>query len=102
MTMNPASEFWKGMTHMKINIPVRFKNPWFWIGIVGVILAAMGVSPEMLTSWGAVADAFIALVKNPYMIASVIMAVVGVITDPTTKGLSDSTQALTYTVPKAE
>lgn len=85
---------------MKINFPVRFKNFWFWVGIVGVVLAAMGVSPEMLTSWGAVADAFIALVKNPYMIASVVMAVAGVLADPTTKGLGDSAQALTYTAPK--
>lgn len=85
---------------MKINLPVRFKNFWFWVGIIGVVLAAMGVSPEMLTSWGAVADAFIALVKNPYMISSVVMAVAGVLTDPTTKGLGDSTQAMTYTTPK--
>lgn len=85
---------------MKINLPVRFKNFWFWVGIIGVVLAAMGVSPEMLTSWGAVADAFIALVKNPYMIASVVMAVAGVLTDPTTKGLGDSAQAMSYIKPK--
>lgn len=85
---------------MKLNIPVRFKNFWFWVGLIGVVLAAMGVSPEMFTSWGAVADAFIALVKNPYMIASVVMAVAGVVLDPTTKGLGDSAQAMTYTEPK--
>ena len=85
---------------MKINLPVRFKNFWFWVGIIGVVLAAMGVSPEMLTSWGDVADAFIALVKNPYMIASVVMAVAGVLTDPTTKGLGDSAQAMSYIKPK--
>ena len=87
---------------MKLNIPVRFKNPWFWIGIVGVILSAMGVSPDMFTSWSAVADAARQLVSNPYMLASVIMAVLGVFVDPTTKGVGDSAQALTYTVPKAE
>ena len=27
----------------KINIPVRMKNPWFWVGLAGVILTAMGV-----------------------------------------------------------
>ena len=87
---------------MELNIPVRFKNPWFWIGIVGVILSAMGVSPDMFTSWSAVADAARQLVSNPYMLASVIMAVLGVFVDPTTKGVGDSAQALTYTVPKAE
>lgn len=75
---------------MKINIPVRFKNPMFWIGLLGVILAAMGVSPEMFTSWQAVIDAFKNLISNPYMIGCVIVAVIGVFNDPTTKGIKDS------------
>lgn len=54
---------------MKMNFSVRFKNPWFWFSIVGAILTAMGVSPEMLTSWGAVAEAFKELVCNPYLLA---------------------------------
>ena len=86
---------------MKLNIPVRFKNPWFWVGLIGVILSAMGVSPEMFTSWSAVADAAKHLVGNPYMVGCVILAVLGVFIDPTTKGVSDSAQALTYTAPKA-
>lgn len=87
---------------MKINIPVRMKNPWFWVGVFGVILTAMGVSPEMLTSWGAVADAFTGLVTNPFVLCSTILAVLGVFVDPTTSGIGDSTQALTYTTPKTE
>lgn len=85
---------------MNINLTVRFKNPWFWISLVGVILTAMGISPEMLTSWEAVANAFIELVKNPYMLGSVVVAVLGVLIDPTTKGVKDSEQAMTYTEPK--
>ncbi len=84
---------------MKINIPVRMKNPWFWVGLVGVVLAAMGVSPEMLTSWGAVADAALELISNPFMLASVFMAVLGVFVDPTTSGISDSSRAMTYIKP---
>ena len=84
---------------MKVNIPVRMKNPWFWVGIVGVVLAAMGVSPEMLTSWGAVADAALELISNPFMLASVFMAVLGVFVDPTTSGISDSSRAMTYIKP---
>lgn len=87
---------------MKINIPVRMKNPWFWVGLAGVVLTAMGVSPEMLTSWGAVADAFQALVTNPFVLATTILAVLGVFVDPTTAGVGDSAQALTYTAPKSE
>lgn len=85
---------------MKINIPVRMKNVWFWVGLVGVVLTAMGVSPEMLTSWGAVADAFIGLVTNPFMLGCTVIAVLGVFVDPTTAGVGDSKQALEYTAPK--
>lgn len=87
---------------MKINLLVRIKNPWFWVTLGGVILAAMGVSPEMFTSWGAVWDAIKSLFMNPYMLGSVVLAVLGVFIDPTTKGVSDSKQAMTYTKPKAE
>lgn len=85
---------------MKINIPVRMKNIWFWVGLLGVILSAMGVSPEMFTSWESVLQALRDLVSNPYMLGCVAMAVLGVLTDPTTKGICDSEQAMTYDKPK--
>lgn len=87
---------------MKLNLTVRAKNPWFWVSLGGVILTAMGVSPEMLTSWGAVMDALVNLITNPFMLGSVIIAVMGVLIDPTTAGLSDSNNAMTYTKPKAK
>lgn len=87
---------------MKINIPVRFKNPWFWVGLGGVILSAMGVSPEMFTSWGAVWEAVVNLFINPFMLVSVVLAVLGVFVDPTTAGISDSNRAMTYKAPAKE
>lgn len=87
---------------MKINIPVRMKNPWFWVGLLGVIGTAMGISPEMLTSWEAVWQAFKELVSNPFMLGSVAVAVLGVFVDPTTAGVGDSKQALSYEKPKEE
>lgn len=87
---------------MKINIPVRFKNPWFWVGLCGTILAAMGVSPEMFTSWDAVWEAVVNMVSNPYMLVSVVLAVLGVFVDPTTSGISDSKRALSYKSPAKE
>ena len=87
---------------MKINIPVRFKNPWFWVGLCGTILAAMGVSPEMFTSWDAVWEAVVNMVSNPYMLVSVVLAVLGVFVDPTTSGISDSNRAMTYKSPVKE
>ena len=87
---------------MKINFLVRVKNPWFWVGLVGTILAAMGVSPEMFTSWDTVWDAVCSLFSNPFQIGCVVLAVLGVFVDPTTAGVGDSTRALTYTTPNKE
>lgn len=87
---------------MKINFLVRTKNPWFWVGLFGTILSAMGVSPEMFTSWGAVWDTICSLFANPFQIGCVVLAVLGVFVDPTTAGVGDSTRALTYTVPNKE
>ena len=87
---------------MKLNLKVRAKNPWFWVGLFGVILTAMGVRPEMFTSWSLVWEAIVNLVSNPFMLFSVAIAILGQFVDPTTKGLSDSSQAMTYTEPKSE
>ena len=87
---------------MKINFIVRAKNPWFWVGLGGTILAAMGVSPEIFTSWGAVWEAICSLCSSPFQIGCVVLAVLGVFVDPTTAGVSDSTRALTYKNPSKE
>ena len=85
---------------LKVNVPVRMKNPWFWVGLMGVVLTAMGVNPEMLTSWARVGQAVKALVSNPFMLGSVAVAVLGVFVDPTTAGVGDSEQAMGYAKPK--
>ena len=87
---------------MKINIPVRLKNPWFWVGLVSVILTAMGVSPEVFTSWEILWENIVSLVKNPFMLGSVALSVLGVFVDPTTAGVGDSKLAMTYTKPKKD
>ena len=82
-----------------INWKVRVKNPYFWAGLVGVILAAIGVSPASLTSWPLLWSKIIELLNNPFALACTAMAIVGYVNDPTTKGLTDSEQALTYDKP---
>lgn len=67
----------------------RYKNPWFWIGIVSTVLTAIGVSANTLTSWAAVGDAFLNLISNPFLLGTAALAVIGVFVDPTTKGLKD-------------
>lgn len=87
---------------MKMNIPVRMRNPWFWVGIVGLFMTAIGVSPETLTSWAALRQALADFIGNPFLIGSAAVALLGQFIDPTTAGVGDSAQAMTYTVPKKE
>lgn len=91
---------------MKINWKVRLKNPVFWVGlavaIVLPILTYLGMSWEDMTTWAALGDALLQAVKNPVILVSVLVSVWNLINDPTTKGLSDSSQALTYDKPKEE
>ena len=91
---------------MKINWKVRLKNPVFWVGlavaIVLPILTSLGMSWEDMTSWAALGSALLQAVKNPVILVSVLVSVWNLINDPTTKGLSDSAQALTYDKPKEE
>ena len=87
---------------MKLNWKVRVKNPYFWLGLVAVILAAVGVSPESLTSWSILYAQIRALLSNPFAVSCVIVAVLGYINDPTTSGLSDSRQAMGYKTPRKD
>lgn len=89
-----------------INWKVRFKNPTFWISVVIAIftpiLAYMGITAEDLTTWQAVAALFKEAVSNPYMLLLIAVSVYNAVIDPTTKGISDSAQAMTYKEPKED
>lgn len=88
------------LNKLKINMPVRFRNWTFWVGLGATILAAMNVSPEMFTSWALLWQEIVALFSNPFRLGCVVIAIMGVITDHTTSGIGDSTQALAYDKPK--
>ena len=85
-----------------MNLKVRIKNPLFWLCLGGVIITAMGIDAEMLTTWSAVWEANISLFTNPFMLVSVVLAILGVLMDPTTSGVGDSSLAMTYKKPKKE
>jgi phi LC3 family holin len=84
---------------MKINWLVRIKNEWFWITIIPMFMlliqavaALFGYTLD-LTELG---DKIVDIVN----IIFGILATLGIVVDNTTKGVSDSEQALTYTEPK--
>lgn len=91
---------------MKINWKVRFKNPLFWVGVivavVATVLTQLGMSWEQVTSWATLGQALLEAVSNPVVVVAVITATYNAIVDPTTSGLSDSKNALTYKTPKKE
>mgnify|MGYP000453222043 CR=1 FL=1 len=67
----------------------RWKNIWFWTGVIGIILTACGIDGHTLTSWGALYSAIKAWLGNPYLIGSSVLAFMGTYVDPTTGGLKD-------------
>jgi phi LC3 family holin len=84
---------------MKINWKVRLKNKNFWITLIPTVLLLVqpilrlaGVDIDL----GEIGNALLAIVDGVF----VLLAVLGIVTDPTTAGVSDSEQAMTYDKPK--
>lgn len=84
---------------MKVNIPVRFRNPWFLVSVASVAITAIGVDPQTFTSWQAVWEGVKSVLNNPVQLVTMTLAVLGVFIDPTTSGLTDSDRAMTYEKP---
>ena len=91
---------------MKINWKVRIKNPVFWgqilLTIIVTILGYAGISGAEVTTWGKLFELIGMALSNPYCLFLVVVSVINAINDPTTKGISDSVQALTYAKPKGD
>ena len=89
---------------MKLNLKVRFKNPVFIaqiiLAVIVPILGYAGMTAQDVTTWYVLGDVLIEAVKNPYVVSLVVVSVWNALNDPTTKGISDSENALTYTEPK--
>ena len=88
---------------MKINWKVRIKNPLFWVQIASAILlpilAHLGLSWQDMTSWEALGGVLLSAIQNPVIVVATAISVWNAITDPTTKGVFDSKNALTYDKP---
>ena len=89
---------------MKLNLKIRYKNPVFIaqliMSVLLPILTYMGLTVEDLTTWQVLGETLLQAITNPYVLGLVIVSVWNALNDPTTKGVNDSENALTYTEPK--
>lgn len=89
---------------MKINLKVRLKNPIFiaqlFLAILTPILAYAGLTVQDISTWNALLNLVIDAAKNPYVLGLVAISVWNALNDPTTKGISDSNDAMKYSAPR--
>ena len=82
-----------------INWLVRIKNKNFWISVIPATLLLIQVIASVFgytLDFGDLGNKLLAVVNAAFAF----LAILGIVTDPTTKGVTDSKQALTYTEPK--
>lgn len=90
----------------KINWKVRFnkENILFIaqvvISVVIPILTYFGLQASDLTTWSKVWETFVQAISNPYVVIMAVASLFNAITDPTTRGIKDSENAMTYAQPK--
>ncbi len=82
-----------------INWKVRFKNKAFWIAAIPAVLllvrqiaALFGFEIDL----SGIADQLVEIVGTIFFL----LTLMGIVVDPTTKGVSDSDNALTYDEPQ--
>lgn len=82
---------------MQLNLKVRLKNPVFWLTFVPALvsfiytmLSCFGIVPSV--NQNTILDALTAIVTA--------LTTLGVLVDPTTKGVADSNRAMTYSEPQ--
>ena len=84
---------------MKINWKVRLKNPVFWLTIIPAVIALVYT---VLGLFGVVPTISEDVLVNAVTAIISALTTVGVLVDPTTKGVGDSDRALTYEEPSGE
>lgn len=89
---------------MKINWKVRARSTQFWMGLAGVILSPVfayyGLSYTDITTWESIGTVLAQFFASPFLIGMAALSFIGVLTDLTTNGISDSEQAMEYAKPK--
>lgn len=84
-----------------INWIVRIKNKNFWLAIIPAILLLVQVVGNVFgftLDLGDLGNKLMEVVNALFAV----LTILGIVTDPTTAGVGDSAQAMTYTEPKKE
>lgn len=86
---------------MKINLLVRLKNKAFWLALIpALLLVVQTVASLFGYDWDfVVLNQQIASIINAVF---AVLAILGVVVDPTTAGLSDSNRAMCYSAPNKD
>lgn len=83
---------------MNINWAVRFKNKAFWLAFIPAVMVLIKAVAEMLgftLDLTEVGNQLVEIVEAVFLL----LGILGIVVDPTTKGLSDSERAMNYTEP---
>lgn len=86
---------------MLVNWKVRIRNKAFWLAIIPAILVlvqAIGAPFGFKWDFGILGDQLRHIVEAAFGV----LAILGVVNDPTTEGWSDSRLAMTYDEPKRQ
>ena len=84
---------------MEINWLVRIRNKNFWMALIPAVLLLIQVVANVFgyqIDLGDLGNKLLAVVNAVFAV----LAILGIVTDPTTAGISDSNLAMTYEVPK--
>lgn len=84
-----------------INWKIRAKNKMFWLALVPAFLLLIQAVAQVFN----ISLDFTVLNKdllNAVNALFVVLTILGVVADPTTEGVQDSTRALTYTQPHSD
>ena len=84
---------------MQINWRMRFQNKTFLTGLISLVVVFIYDLLQLLEIVPTVTQSAVMQVAEGIL---TILGMVGVIADPTTAGLSDSKQAMTYDAPKQD
>ena len=85
----------------KINWSVRIKNKQFWLALIPAVLLLVQVVAAVFgytLDLGDLGNKLLAVVNALFAV----LAILGVVNDPTTAGLRDSTRAMGYIAPKED